>query len=105
MEALTKRKKQLLTRLSELDHRLHVIDDELDATQTRDWEELAVEREGDEVLEGIGQSGLAEIQRIRAALERIEDGSYGYCVTCGDVIAPERLDLVPATPFCSGCAK
>ncbi len=105
MISLTQREAQLNKRLSELDVKLHAIDDELDSHQAKDWEELAVEREEDEVLEGIGTSGLAEIEQIRAALGRIADGSYGFCVKCGDEIAQDRLDVLPATPFCRHCAQ
>jgi RNA polymerase-binding transcription factor DksA len=95
----------LKARMAELDARLHTIEDELDSHQSKDWEELAVEREEDEVLEGIGTSGLAEIERIRAALSRIAEGEYGVCVRCGEEISAERLDVLPATPFCRNCAK
>jgi RNA polymerase-binding transcription factor DksA len=105
MATLQDRKRQLLKRLAELDSRLHEIGEELDAHQSKDWGELALEREEDEVLEGMGSSGLAEVKQIRAALERIEDGSYGFCVRCGEEIAEERLDVVPATPFCRICAR
>jgi DnaK suppressor protein len=47
----------------------------------------------------------AEIRRIDAALARIEDGDYGYCVGCGEEIARKRLDLDPATPNCIDCAR
>lgn len=104
MKDLRKREADLRARLEELTQRLRVIDDELDSHQSKDWEELATEREEDEVLEGMGQSGLAEIEVIRAALKRIEDGSYGTCVKCGDEISDERLDVLPATPFCRTCA-
>lgn len=104
MITVAERKKALEKRLQELDSRLHGIEDELDAHQSKDWGELAVEREEDEVLEGIGSAGLAEIEQIRAALKRIEEDEYGYCVKCGNEIAPERLDILPATPFCSKCA-
>ncbi len=46
-----------------------------------------------------------EIQRIDAALKRIEDDDYGYCLTCGEEIAVKRLDFDPATPVCIDCAK
>lgn len=105
MKDLKDRESDLRDRLKELEHRLLGIEEELDSHQSKDWEELATEREEDEVLEGMGQSGLAEIDAIRAALERIEDGSYGYCVKCGDRIAEERLDVLPATPFCRKCAS
>jgi RNA polymerase-binding transcription factor DksA len=102
---LAQRKKALIARLRELDTRLHNIEDELDSHQAKDWEELATEREEDEVLERIGVDGIAEIERIRNALARIDDGTYGVCVTCGDEISAKRLDILPATPFCATCAS
>lgn len=46
----------------------------------------------------------AQIQRLRAALERLDAGDYGYCVRCGDEIASRRLEIDPAVPTCIGCA-
>lgn len=46
-----------------------------------------------------------ELTRIEAALERIEQGEYGDCVSCGQPIAPKRLELDPATPLCVSCAE
>ena len=37
---------------------------------------------------------------VEAALERIDAGTYGTCQTCGDPIAPARLDAMPATRYC-----
>ncbi|MEM7722030.1 MAG: TraR/DksA C4-type zinc finger protein [Pseudomonadota bacterium] len=105
MTDLSQRRAQLLQRLSHLDTRLHEIEEELDSHQSKDWEELATEREGDEVLEGLGVSGQIEMAQIRAALERLDCGEYGFCMTCGDAIAPKRLDLLPCTPFCHKCAR
>jgi len=94
----------LMARLGELDTRLHAIEGALDSPKSRDWDELAAEREDDEMLEHLGQSGQDEIARIRAALERIRQGSYGTCTGCGEQIAPERLDILPETPLCRACA-
>ncbi|WP_127522462.1 TraR/DksA C4-type zinc finger protein [Mesorhizobium sp. Z1-4] len=104
MTDLKARKKQLLTRLSELDERLRNIEDLLDDAPNPDWEENAIEQEDDEVLESLGASGLAEYKAIRAALDRIKAGTYGTCVKCGQPIEEERLDLLPQTPLCSKCA-
>lgn len=41
---------------------------------------------------------------IRDALERIESGNYGRCLTCDTAIAEERLDAVPTTTVCRTCA-
>ena len=46
----------------------------------------------------------AEIARIDAALDRIDNGAYGECVNCGEKIAEKRLELLPDTPFCANCA-
>lgn len=105
MTDLAERRTQLEDRLSFLRARLRDLDAELDSHKSKDWGELATEREGDEVLERLGQSGQAEIKRIHAALGRLDAGDYGICVTCGADIAEERLDLLPYTPFCRSCAR
>ena len=54
------------------------------------------------VLEGIEEELCSEVV---AALRRIEDGRFGKCQRCGRVIAKERLEAVPYTPFCIGCER
>lgn len=95
----------LETRRAELTARLTGIEAELESHEAKDWEEQAVEREGDEVLEGMGVSGQHELRMIEAALGRIASGDYGACTKCGAEIAPERLAAVPYTPFCRTCAQ
>jgi DnaK suppressor protein len=46
----------------------------------------------------------AELARIDTALERLKQGEHGSCVSCGDAIAPKRLELDPAIPVCVQCA-
>lgn len=104
MTSLTMRREQLEARLADLQGRLAGIEAELDSHNAADWEELATEREGDEVLEGMGLSGQQEICMIEAALQRIAAGEYGYCVKCGAEIGAARLDVLPFTPFCRDCA-
>jgi DnaK suppressor protein len=45
------------------------------------------------------------LKQIDAALRRMEDGSYGYCLDCEDAINPKRLEFDPATPLCIACAE
>jgi DnaK suppressor protein len=47
----------------------------------------------------------AELARITAALQRIEDGEYGYCLSCGEEIGAKRLELDPSLPTCIACAR
>ncbi len=46
----------------------------------------------------------ASLADIEAAERRLGDGRYGICARCGGEIAGERLDALPATPSCVGCA-
>lgn len=105
MTTTQQRQSQLESRLVALQARMAEVTTQFSERDTKDWEDMATEREGDEVLEEMGQSAKIEIDQIDAALHRIAEGSYGICVTCGDQISPARLDLLPATPFCQGCAR
>ena len=45
----------------------------------------------------------SQLSRVRAALVRIEDGTYGQCIRCGVDIPPERLEYMPETAHCVQC--
>ncbi len=47
------------------------------------------------------QEALGEVE---SALQRLDDGIYGRCEGCGDLVAPERLEALPAARFCVTCA-
>lgn len=46
-----------------------------------------------------------ETHRLKAALQRLEDGEYGYCEDCGDRIPDGRLKLDLAASKCVSCAS
>ena len=43
--------------------------------------------------------------QVRQALDRIEAGTYGKCIRCGDEIAVERLHAMPAAELCITCKE
>ncbi len=45
------------------------------------------------------------IKKIRQALERIEDESYGICESCGEEISIKRLNARPVTAKCLDCKE
>jgi RNA polymerase-binding transcription factor DksA len=47
------------------------------------------------------ETNLEELDR---ALARLSGGSYARCEACGGTIAPARLEALPATRTCVGCA-
>lgn len=69
------------------------------------YEELGAEGEFDDVLDTLGDRGRIEVLDIWKALQRIDQGTYGICVECGEKIKDERLTALPATPYCLQCAS
>ena len=100
-------KEVLLSRLAVLERRVGRIAEDLrheEEPVERDFEEQATQREGEEVLGALDEAGRRELDSIRAALARIEAGSYGICRRCGEPIAPARLRVMPTALDCVGCA-
>ena len=104
MTTIEERKAQLEARRAELLERMKQVEAEFASHTARDWEDQATENEDDEVLESLGAAAEAEVAKIDAALGRVAEGEYGYCMKCGTAISSERLDVVPYTPFCAACA-
>lgn len=45
----------------------------------------------------------SQLGRVRAALVRVEDGTYGKCARCGKDIPEGRLEYMPETSHCVDC--
>lgn len=98
-------KPRLEAALAELEARLTNISRDLSEPPDQDWAELAIEMEDDEALEHQAALVEREIASVRRALRRIEDGTYGACVRCGEEIAPARLEARPEAALCIDCAN
>lgn len=96
---------QLQDRLDALVKRVDDITGDLRRPGDRDWQERAAELENDEVLENLDESSRAEVAQLRAALRRLEAGTYGRCARCGEPIAAARLQAIPSTTTCLACAR
>jgi len=47
----------------------------------------------------------AALDDIDRAIQRVDNGTYGTCASCGEPISSARLEALPATPDCVGCAR
>ncbi|WP_067620811.1 TraR/DksA C4-type zinc finger protein [Alicyclobacillus acidiphilus] len=47
----------------------------------------------------------AHLEEIEAALRRMDEGTYGQCVDCGETIPMDRLQAMPTTKYCIDCQK
>lgn len=60
--------------------------------------------QGQAMAEEVKRRRDQELARIEAALGRIVDDEFGYCLNCGEDIAEKRIDLDPSISLCSKCA-
>ena len=109
--ALETEKKTLETELATVGRR--------NPAHPNDWEPVSSERDSappdrDEAAEkiesfeentAIVRQLEARLQEVSAALERIENGSYGHCTTCGKEIEGGRLEANPAATTCKSHMK
>ncbi len=96
--------------LEELDRNLTRRLEELDREDTRPKMNSAVGRltfmdelQQHEMAEHGRRNVEAQAGRVRAALVRIDDGTYGKCARCGIDIPVERLEYMPETAHCVQC--
>jgi DnaK suppressor protein len=91
---------QLLSRLDRIEGHIRRDGEALN----QDSEEAAVERENDQVLDGLSLHEREELNQIDHALGRIANGQYQVCSKCGGAITADRLSALPYTTVCTGCA-
>ncbi len=63
----------------------------------------ALERQA--MAKATDQRRAARLAQIDAALLRMDEGEFGFCLDCGDDIAAERLDAEPCVLKCAECVR
>ena len=48
----------------------------------------------------LAEQAVTHLREIAAAVQRLDDGTYGVCEVCGDAIPPERLEARPTARNC-----
>jgi DnaK suppressor protein len=69
------------------------------------FDEQIKQTENDQLVYALEDEAREELNQIRRALQRLDDGSYGQCLRCGVEIAAKRLEAVPFAELCIGCAS
>lgn len=98
---LKDRRDQIHRRLRKIQSEVRHGDEPLD----KDPEDQAIELENDEVLNQLEPRTRQELANVLAALERMEEGTYGQCIECGTEISTSRLKAIPHTLKCIECAE
>jgi len=102
---LTPIRDRLQQRLAQLAERAEKIESDLRKPQNPDWEERATEIENDEVLKTSDSTTLEEVKQIQSALDRVNAGAYGVCLSYGRSVGDKRLQAVPHAATCINCAS
>ena len=105
MKKIERIRRQLEQRLRDLGAKVEEIEEDLRSPRSAGWEDRAIESESDEVMDALEESAVAAIKDIRAALKRIDAGTYGICARCGDRIDTARLEAQPYATQCIDCAR
>jgi DnaK suppressor protein len=58
-----------------------------------------------EIFRSLVAGARAALRDVQAALWRLEDGTYGRCVACGEHVGVERLEILPQTARCLPCER
>ena len=93
-----------MAKREELTNRLERIKSNLIDGNSADSQEQAQELENAEVADALGNETRRELSQIAQALERINNNSYGTCVSCEEEIPSERLKASPFANRCIRCA-
>ena len=76
---------------------------ELLQSREPDWEDAAADRTTAARLEALTEKDARELAQIHRSLERLDEGTFGYCAVCQAPIENERLRAIPQADRCSGC--
>lgn len=104
MTAIEALRATLEARLSTLGVEVARLEAEASQPLDADWSEQANQIEDMETSEGLEAVRLEEANQIRAALRRMDQGTYGSCANCGADISPARLQALPTATLCINCA-
>lgn len=78
---------------------------EADAESAQDIADRAANSYNKEFLFHQSNNERQLLQMVDAALNRIREGTFGECISCGNEINPKRLDAVPWTRHCIECQE
>ncbi len=102
-ERLEAKRAELLTQVRDLTEAHPTPVDPIEASEgSQDFEETAVDFLETQQEQSIDVNERALLTEVEAALKRIEDGTYGKCIVCGDAIPEKRLEAIP---WASRCVK
>lgn len=100
-DLLEKRKEELLEQAASVKEPVYAIEvedlpDEVDLASSESDQSMSIRLRGRERI---------LLRKITKALQKIDEGTYGICESCGDDISVRRLEARPVTDLCIRCKE
>jgi RNA polymerase-binding transcription factor DksA len=99
-EALVAERHRVIERVARIEEDLRWFDSNVEPEIAEEGQEASLAHP----LARLDDQGVAEIEAIDRALRRIDDGDYGRCEACRELIALDRLRALPSATTCAACA-
>ena len=99
-EALMVQRRHLLEQVAQVEDDLRLLDENVEPETTEEGQERTIA----DMLERFDERERAELVAIERALERIDAGTYGVCLACGEPIPIARQRALPTAVTCVSCA-
>ena len=96
-------KQELLTLKEEYETRINKIEDHIQNPQddlNEHWEDQAIAYRQNDMRKNLMVEAQQSLVYVENALSRIENGTYGECEVCGELIEPQRLQALPYATLC-----
>jgi RNA polymerase-binding protein DksA len=104
-EEIEEIRSRLLASKAELQKRVSTIHEHARNPLEQDSAEQAAQLGNVAVVSALENEAVQHLGEIEAALQRLDNGTYGICVGCGEPIGAARLKVRPAATQCRDCAE
>ncbi|CAM4210012.1 TraR/DksA family transcriptional regulator [Treponema peruense] len=102
-----KQKKKLISQRNEILDALAGRNEQLtklvETVESGDDADIASDAIDRTLLNSLGEADQRRLLMIDRALDRIRQGTYGMCLTCGNPIPEARLEAIPYAALCVEC--
>ena len=73
--------------------------------QVADIADDAVQSYDRQLMMGLGKKEFEKMRLVEEAIEKLDEGQYGICLECEELISEERLTVIPFASYCVDCLK
>jgi len=73
--------------------------------QVADIADDAVQSYDRQLVMGLGEKEFGKLRIVEEAIGKLDEGQYGICLDCEELISEERLAVIPFTSHCVDCLE